>query len=76
MGRPSGVELQVVGTLQRAHPVVGAADQVRRRPQQLEVGRSQRHRFVGDGQRRERIEPAAPPVGLAAAFEFVDGLHA
>ena len=66
----AGVEVAVVGALQRSQQLVVAADQVRRRGKQLEIVRSDPVRLLGTGQRRKRIGPSPCSEGAAAAVEI------
>ena len=67
----AGVEVRVMGALERIEVVRVAAEHVGGRGQQLEV----RRRARGAGQGCEGVGPGPPRVELAAPFGFGDGIH-
>ena len=70
-----GVQVRLMGTLERPQIVVVPTDQIRRHRQQLEILASQRSRLIGERERLVGIGPGPPPVARTAPFELADHLR-
>ena len=66
----AGVDVDVMGTLQEAHPLVIAPEHVGRRRQELDVFGAERLRLIRTGQGLVGVPPCARGIGSASALEL------
>lgn len=65
----------MMGALERRQKLVGPADQIRRSRQQFEIHDIEWSFLIGERERPEGCRPGPASVGLATAFEFVEGIQ-
>jgi hypothetical protein len=65
----------MVDTLEQHHVLGHAADQGGGGRDQLEIVDFQRPHLIGAGEGGVRVQPRAPRVGVAAAFELSGDIH-